>query len=220
MVRYTMCSVQRLRGRHTPPNRRGLDAIAFSKGRMMKEDGKNRRMKKKEALPAGSVPQAGKNGSLSAEPLGELKDASAKDRIRLFVTLGTTGILCAGQMVVSSLVIRYAGSVIGTVGGKLAPGEEIVGTLAAIFGQLRDAVLSQPWAVPLILWAVTFALGYLPAKLRFPTWAKWVCGVLAGVLLLAGPFACLFFTAVNGVRFGDIVISLARLAAGGGFALL
>ena len=186
----------------------------------MKEDGIKRRMKKKEALSAGIVPQAGKNEFVSAETLGELKDASAKDRLRLLVTLGTTGILCAGQLFISSLVIRYAGSVIGTVGGKLAPGEEIVGTLAAIFGQLRDAALSQPWAVPLILWAVTFALGYLPAKLRFPTWAKWVCGILAGVLLLAGPFACLFFTAVNGVRFGDIVISLARLAAGGGFALL
>ena len=64
--------------------------------------------------------------STTIVPLGELKDASAKDRIRLLVTLGTTGILCAGQMVVSSLVIRYAGSVIGAVGGKLAPGEEIV----------------------------------------------------------------------------------------------
>ena len=187
---------------------------------MMTEDGKNRRMKKKEALTDGIVPQAGKNESVSAETLVELKDASAKDRIRLLITLGTTGILCAGQMVVSSLAIRYAGSVIGTVGGKLAPGEEIVGTLAAIFGQLRDAALSQPWAVPLILWAVTFALGYLPARLRFPTWAKWVTGIFAAVLLLAGPFACLFFTAVNGVRFGDIVISLARLAAGGGLALL
>ena len=181
---------------------------------------KKHTIKKKKELLAVTVPQMETNPASGAETLGELKNASAKDRIRLFVTLGTTGILCAGQLIVSSLVIRYAGSVIGAVGGKLAPGEEIVGTLAAIFGQLRDAVLSQPWAVPLILWAVTFALGYLPAKLRFPTWAKWVTGIFAAVLLLAGPFACLFFTAVNGVRFGDIVISLARLAAGGGFALL
>ena len=155
-----------------------------------------------------------------AQAVAEMENASAKDRIRLLVTLGTTGVLCAGQLLVSSLVIRYAGSVIGAVGKKIAPDAEIVGTLSAIFGQLRDAVLSQPWAVPLVLWAVTFALGYLPGKLRFPKWSKWLCGIAAALLLLAGPVLCLFFTAVNGVKLGDIVVSLAHLAAGGLFEQL
>ena len=33
VVRRTVSGSQLLRGRHTPPNRRGLDAVAFSKGR-------------------------------------------------------------------------------------------------------------------------------------------------------------------------------------------
>ena len=158
--------------------------------------------------------------AVNAENAAVLKNGSARDRVRLFVTLGTTGILCMGQLVLSSLVIRYAGSVIGWVGGKAAPGEELVSTLSAVFGQLRDAVLSQPYALPLVLWGVTFLLGWLPGKLRLPKWAKRVSGILCVLLLLAGLFLTLALTRVNGVRLADVLASLAHLAAGGLFERL
>lgn len=82
---------------------------------------------------------------------------------------------------------------------------------SAIFAQLRTASMGTP----LWLLAPAYAVSYPAVKLRR------VCApasvILCVVLWLALLLGALYFTAVNGVLFGDVVVSLLDVLQKGGF---
>lgn len=107
----------------------------------------------------------------------------------------------------SSILIRSVDSFL------LAAGQT---EFADIFAQLGDADLDAHWLIPFVFWlAFVLSMGLLSRKIG--AWAI-LPGILLGLIVLflsAG--AALWFTDVNGIRFGTVVLSLGRLLEAGIF---
>ncbi len=82
---------------------------------------------------------------------------------------------------------------------------------AAIFAQLRTARMG----IPLWLLAPAYAVSYPAVRLRrvCAPGAVILCAVFWVVLLVGA----LYFTAVNGILFGDVLVSLLEVLEKGGF---
>jgi len=107
----------------------------------------------------------------------------------------------------SAVLIRSVDSVL------LHAGQE---DFAEIFAQLEDAELEPNGTIPLIL-ALLFltAIGLLILKIG--GWAV-IPAVLLGILLFVLSLAAaVWFTDVNGIRFGTVVLSLLDLMEAGAF---
>lgn len=93
----------------------------------------------------------------------------------------------------------------------LAAGQE---DFAEIFSQLEDAELDPHGIIPFLLWlAFVPAMGLLSRKI-----GRWtvIPAVLLGLIVFAASLAAaLWFTDVNGIRFGTVILSLADLLGSG-----
>lgn len=93
----------------------------------------------------------------------------------------------------------------------LAAGQE---DFAEIFSQLEDAELDPHGTIPFLLWLVFVpAMGLLSRKI-----GRWtvIPAVLLGLIVFAASLAAaLWFTDVNGIRFGTVILSLADLLGSG-----
>lgn len=84
---------------------------------------------------------------------------------------------------------------------------------AGIFAQLEDAELDAHGIIPFLLWLVfVLCMGLLSRKIGRWTWIPaLILGVFVFLLSLA---AAMWFTDVNGIRFGTVLASLAELMSG------
>lgn len=118
------------------------------------------------------------------------------------------GILCLGTLLsicLAMLTLQNLGAILSlfvdTSGDQL--------DFVAIFAQTRDAALSPPWPLPLLLW-IGFAamLYFLPPKAPQAA-LKAVLYAIGGALLFPISYALtLLFCQVNGVRFLDLLRAL------------
>lgn len=119
--------------------------------------------------------------------------------IAILITLA----VCA----LASVLIRSADSIL------LAAGEE---QFADIFSQLENAELDTHGTIPFLL-ALAFLLiiGLLIRKIG--RWAV-IPAVILGIVLFALSFAAaVWFTDVNGIRFGTVMLSLFDMIEAGAF---
>jgi len=88
--------------------------------------------------------------------------------------------------------------------------------LAEIFAQLEDAELDAHGEIPFVLWMLfLLSMGLLSRKIGAWTWIPaLILGLMIAVLSLA---AALWFTDVNSIRFGTVVLSLMNLLDAGIF---
>lgn len=118
------------------------------------------------------------------------------------------GVLCAGTLLcicLAILTLQNLGAILSlfvdTSGDQL--------DFVAIFAQTRDAALSPPWPLPLLLWTGFSALLYfLPPKAPKAA-LKTVLYAIGGTLLFPISYVLtLLFCQVNGVRFLDLLRAL------------
>ncbi len=119
----------------------------------------------------------------------------------LLVSVVLAVLLTAVPVVCTLLLIRNLGVVILTI-----TGDE---TFARIFGQLHAAFILPPFFLPLGLWFVFFRIRAGKSAVRTVLFA-----IPLGLALF---IYVLYFTRVNGIWFGDVMVSLARFASRGLF---
>ncbi len=123
----------------------------------------------------------------------------------------------------SVLFIRRLDAVVRVIGEAVAPGEPLIGDLSRIFSALRKASVLPGLlpAFPLCLAAAFLAAwGWRrPDPERGDRPRRRIPAVLTllfvPILFLAALFLTLWFTDVNGVRFGGVVSSLIRTVRSG-----
>ncbi len=115
------------------------------------------------------------------------------------------GILCLGTLLsicLAMLTLQNLGAILSLFVDTSGDQPDFV----AIFAQTRDAALSPPWLLPLLLWTGFAALLYfLPPK----TVLKTVLYAIGGTLLFPISYVLtLLLCQVNGVRFLDLLRAL------------
>ena len=131
---------------------------------------------------------------------------SGKFPMRLFAYTVLAAILMTlAVCALAAVLIRSVDSML------LAAGQE---DFAEIFSQLEDAELDAHGMIPFLLWLVFVpAIGLLSRKI-----GRWtvIPAVLLGLIVFAASLAAaLWFTDVNGIRFGTVILSLADLLGSG-----
>ena len=135
---------------------------------------------------------------------GRTKTRSLKSTLLIFMAAGVIEIAFS---LASAAILRNSGGIIASLGGKLAPGEPLVSTLAEIFGALQTAQIVPNPFLPGILLLAGFWLA--SCLLRNRNGWKICLAVLLLLLIMAGAFVLtLWLTDVNGIRFGTVVRSL------------
>lgn len=115
------------------------------------------------------------------------------------------GILCLGTLLsicLAMLTLQNLGAILSLFVDTSGDQPDFV----AIFAQTRDAALSPPWLLPLLLWTGFAALLYfLPPKAALKT----VLYAVGGTLLFPISYVLtLLLCQVNGVRFLDLLRAL------------
>ena len=122
---------------------------------------------------------------------------------------------------VSIFLLKRLDAVLRFLGPRIAPGEEIVETLSRVFSALRSASIRPRVLLPFLPALAAAALLLLgsglfprrsprPGRLRILfSAAGWVILSLAALLLT------LWLAEVNGIRFGDVALSLVRTVRSG-----
>lgn len=115
------------------------------------------------------------------------------------------GILCLGTLLsicLAMLTLQNLGAILSLFVDTSGDQPDFV----AIFAQTRDAALSPPWLLPLLLWTGFAALLYfLPPKVALKT----VLYAVGGTLLFPISYVLtLLLCQVNGVRFLDLLRAL------------
>lgn len=100
------------------------------------------------------------------------------------------------------LLIRNLSGIIRTVTGEDS-------TIAAVFSQLKTARIRPAVLAPLAAWAAFF---FLSDKFGLKPLPRCLIAVLLWLVLF---FAVLWFTRVNGIRFGSVVKSLLTYISNG-----
>lgn len=122
----------------------------------------------------------------------------------------------------SLLLLKRLDAVLLLIGRAAAPGEPIVETLARVFSSLRHAAV-VPRSFPAVLLCLT-AAALLYARNTPPAnpgiglrkrLLRILSVILAVILFLAAFLLTLWRTDVNGIRFGDVVLSLIRTVRSG-----
>ena len=122
---------------------------------------------------------------------------------------------------VSVFLLKRLDEVLRFLGQRIAPGEPIVELLSRVFSALRSASVRPRVLLPFLPALVAAALLLIgaglyprrspgPGKLRILFSAAGWLILSAAVLLLT-----LWLTEVNGIRFGDVVLSLVRTVRSG-----
>ena len=76
--------------------------------------------------------------------------------------------------------------------------------ISAVLAQLRQGTIDMPWTVmSLFCGCISWLLSPLSRKKRI-----WITSVLAALLLLPLVLAAVWFSCINGVMVGDLVMSL------------
>ena len=143
-------------------------------------------------------------------------------RIRLRDVLTVFAISAAAQAVFALLaatVLRHLGGIVGLLVERAAHGGEIVSTLSRVFSALETARIVPRVFVPFLFCLAGTAL----ARKASRSGKK---GGPSSVLRIAAAFGCvmlmiwalvltLWLTDVNGIRFGDVLVSLLRTIRSG-----
>ena len=119
------------------------------------------------------------------------------------------------------LLLKRLDAVLLRLGARIAPDEPIVETLARVFSALRsaDVTLRMLLPFPIALAAsalLLFGSGLLPRHETKPGGLRIALSVLGWLILSLAVFCLtLWLAEVNGIRFGDVVLSLLRTVRSG-----
>ena len=119
------------------------------------------------------------------------------------------------------LLLKRLDAVLLFLGSRIAPDEPIVGTLSRIFSALRTASVRPQILLPLLPALAASAVllcgtGFLPGPGRKPGGIRTALSLLLWLLFSLAAFALTLWLAdVNGIRFGDVVLSLLRTVRSG-----
>ena len=123
------------------------------------------------------------------------------------------------------LLLKRLDAVLLFLGSRIAPDEPIVETLSRVFSALRTASVRPRILLPLLPALAASAVllcgtGFLPGHGRKPGGIRTALSLLLGLLLwllfsLAAFALTLWLADVNGIRFGDMVLSLLRTVRSG-----
>ena len=102
------------------------------------------------------------------------------------------------------LLIRNLSSVFGLLSGLFSMDAKTTDHISAVLAQLRQGTIDMPWTVmSLFCGCISWLLSPLSGKKRI-----WITSVLAALLLLPLVLAAVWFSCINGVMVGDLVMSL------------
>lgn len=131
-----------------------------------------------------------------------------KKERKWLISLGM-GLLWMGLTVLlSRVLIRQLGGLVGAVSGWLSLDAEVANRVARILSQLKRAALGVPWIVVGCFWAVIGCLYRALYKKK----AVWF--ILMILLLLPMMAAVLWFTEINGIQLGAFLKTLLPLLPG------
>lgn len=136
-----------------------------------------------------------------------------------FLTALLAGVLCARLAAFGAeLLLRGLGNLIGAFGASLGLRASEAAEYAAILGQLRSAAIETP-VLPMLIACCASML--LTSRIVYSRRAKrtplriLTAAVIWLLLLLPLTFACLWFTHVNGLRFGTVIRVLLPIVQSG-----
>ena len=141
--------------------------------------------------------------------------AFARTALRILLTAALGQGIAA---LLSLLLLKRLDAVLLLIGRAAAPGEPIVETLARVFSSLRHAAV-VPRSFPAVLLFLTAAALLFAGDGRrvdpVRGWGRRLLRVLSVLLFLAAFLLTLWRTDVNGIRFGDVLLSLIRTVRSG-----
>lgn len=125
----------------------------------------------------------------------------------LFLTAGAAALL----WLAAYLTLYSLGALLGHMGGIL--GAETAALLGDIFSALRTAQLRPSSLALFVIGALYLLLALLCGKPR-------LTAALSPLFLITGYITAIWFASVNGIRFGDVILSLANAVGNGLFDIL
>ena len=115
----------------------------------------------------------------------------------------------------SFLTLKNFGSLLRFAGERFFPGEPLADSLAEVFSALKKAHIEPRTLLPFLLCLAGAALAFSASKGRRGFLRRAALRAGCAVLLLSALFLTLWMTDVNGIRFGDVLLSLVRAARSG-----
>lgn len=104
----------------------------------------------------------------------------------------------------SLLLIRNLSLLFGLLSGLFAVDAKTTEHISAVLAQLRHSSIDAPWIVMILFGGcVGWLLSLIPGRKRI-----WITLVLAVFLLLPLVLVAVWFSCINGVMAGDLVMSL------------
>lgn len=132
------------------------------------------------------------------------------------IRTAVTGLLLTGLVcLIAAMTLHSFSAVIGLAAPKLGADEVLCEKLVNVFDGLKNASLSLPWYITLIL-CVSAAAG--PEAVRIRKWKIWVkipVALLAVIITAAAYLLTVWYAYVNGIRFSDVMTSLYRMINAG-----
>ena len=120
--------------------------------------------------------------------------------------------LAAVVILLSQLVLRHLGDIVGWIGGIAGMKASDLELFTQIFAQLRDAAIVSPWIPALLIGcALNAAVAYIIHSGKF----RHVVININFVLLIPAVAAALWFTSVNGIMLGDMIRQLIPILESG-----